>query len=323
MLPVFFIYHIITIKIEFVLNKIFKRGTDIMLGAFAGDIVGSIYEFNNIKTKEFPLFSRGCFATDDSVMTVAVCNALISYLRSGKTADVHGLLSSEMRRLGNLFPNAGYGGSFKQWLKNPQWGPYNSYGNGSAMRVSSAGWLGDSIEEVIQLATFSAEVTHNHPEGIKGAVATAVCIFLARQKLPKEEIRAYINEKYYTLDFTLNEIRDSYMFNEICQNTVPQAIEAFLEANDFEDAIRNAISIGGDSDTIAAITGSIAEAYWEIPEGIKKYVQFFLPIELLSGYSEFLSYLKEKQAAFDKNVEADDLTVQEDAILADGAQSED
>lgn len=286
-----------------------------MLGAFAGDIIGSIYEFNNIKTKEFKLFSNSCFATDDSIMTAAVGNALIEYLRLDKTTDVHVILSNEMRRLGNLFPNGGYGGSFHQWLRNPQWGPYNSYGNGSAMRVSAAGWLGNSIEEVTQLATYSAEVTHNHPEGIKGAVATAVCIYLARQKLPKEEIRQYITQNFYNMDFTLDEIRDSYMFNEICQDTVPQAIEAFLEGNDFEDAIRNAISIGGDSDTIAAITGSIAEAYWEIPEEIKKYVFFFLPIELASAYSEFKYYLKEKAEAAAEHIEADENTVDEDSII--------
>lgn len=286
-----------------------------MLGAFAGDIIGSIYEFNNIKTKEFPLFSNSCFATDDSVMTAAVSNALITYLQSDKTTDVHILLSKEMRRLGNLFPNAGYGGSFHQWLRNPQWGPYNSYGNGSAMRVSAAGWLGNSIEEVTELATYSAEVTHNHPEGIKGAVATAVCIFLARKKLPKEEIRKYITEHFYNLDFTLDEIRDSYMFNEICQDTVPQAIEAFLEGNNFEDAIRNAISIGGDSDTIGAITGSIAEAYWEIPEEIKKYVLFFLPIELASAYSEFKFFITEQEKAKDECMNADDSTIEEDSII--------
>lgn len=293
-----------------------------MLGAFAGDIIGSIYEFNNIKTKEFPLFSNSCFATDDSVMTAAVCNALIAYLQSDKATDVHILLSKEMRRLGNMFPNSGYGGSFQQWLRNPQWGPYNSYGNGSAMRVSAAGWLGNTIEEVTELATYSAEVTHNHPEGIKGAVATAVCIFLARKKLPKEEIRKYINEHFYNLDFTLDEIRDSYMFNEICQDTVPQAIEAFLEGNDFEDAIRNAISIGGDSDTIGAITGSIAEAYWEIPEEIKKYVLFFLPIELASAYSEFKFFLSEREKTKDECINADDNTIEEDSIIENNISSE-
>ena len=258
-----------------------------MLGAFAGDIIGSIYEFNNIKTKDFPLFSNSCFATDDSIMTAAVSNALINYLRSDKTVDVHIMLAKEMRRLGNLFPNGGYGGSFHQWLKNPQWGPYNSYGNGSAMRVSAAGWLGNSIEEVTELATYSAEVTHNHPEGIKGAVATAICIYLARQKLPKEEIREYISKNFYSLDFTLDEIRDSYMFNEICQDTVPQAIEAFLEGNDFEDAIRNAISIGGDSDTIGAITGSIAEAFYGCPDECVEVVKKRLDPFLLNIVKEF------------------------------------
>ena len=264
-----------------------------MLGAFAGDIIGSIYEFNNIKTKEFPLFSNSCFATDDSVMTAAVCNALIAYLQSDKATDVHILLSKEMRRLGNMFPNSGYGGSFQQWLRNPQWGPYNSYGNGSAMRVSAAGWLGNTIEEVTELATYSAEVTHNHPEGIKGAVATAVCIFLARKKLPKEEIRKYINEHFYNLDFTLDEIRDSYMFNEICQDTVPQAIEAFLEGNDFEDAIRNAISIGGDSDTIAAITGAVACAYYGMPNEIKEKAYAILTPQLKEIVDIFDNHIKE------------------------------
>ena len=190
------------------------------------------------------------------------------------------------------------------------------------MRVSAAGWLGNTIEEVTELATYSAEVTHNHPEGIKGAVATAVCIFLARKKLPKEEIRKYINEHFYNLDFTLDEIRDSYMFNEICQDTVPQAIEAFLEGNDFEDAIRNAISIGGDSDTIGAITGSIAEAYWEIPEEIKKYVLFFLPIELASAYSEFKFFLTEREKTKDECINADDNTIEEDSIIENNISSE-
>jgi type I restriction enzyme M protein len=191
------------------------------------------------------------------------------------------------------------------------------------MRVSAAGWLGNSIEEVTELATYSAEVTHNHPEGIKGAVATAICIYLARQKLPKEEIREYISKNFYSLDFTLDEIRDSYMFNEICQDTVPQAIEAFLEGNDFEDAIRNAISIGGDSDTIGAITGSIAEAYWGIPEEIKKYVLFFLPIELGNAYSEFKFYLKEKAEASEKNMEADENTIEADTVLDENIPIED
>lgn len=231
-----------------------------MKGAIIGDIVGSRYEFNNIKTKKFPLFSEVCSFTDDTVMTVAVARALMT---GGKEpvafADA---LIGEMRELGRAYPLAGYGSRFSAWLDMEVPRPYYSYGNGSAMRVSPCGFFADALEEALALAEVSAIVTHNHPEGIKGAKATAAAIFLARKGADKETIGEYICEHYYDLTESLDEIRPKYSFNESCQETVPQAIQAFLESTDFEDALRNAISLGGDSDTLAAITGGIAWAYY-------------------------------------------------------------
>ena len=230
-----------------------------MLGAIIGDIVGSVYEWNNIKTKDFPLFSEKCFFTDDTVMTIAVADALLN----GGTADD---FINSMKKYGRLYPNAGYGSRFGNWVHSNAREPYNSWGNGSAMRVSPCGWFAESLEETEALAEKSAAVTHNHPEGIKGAQATAAAIYLARTDMKKDKIKEYIESKYnYNLSRTLDEIRPVYQFNETCQETVPEAIIAFLESNGFEDAIRNAISLGGDSDTLAAITGSIAEAAYGIP----------------------------------------------------------
>lgn len=234
-----------------------------MYGAIIGDIVGSKYEFNNIKTKDFPFISRGCRFTDDTVMTVAVARALLRC--RAEEAPLKQILVQEMQLLGRRYPNAGYGGMFSSWLyeKDPQ--PYNSFGNGSAMRVSPCGLIAATLEEAVGLARASAEVTHNHPEGIQGAEATAAAIFLARIGKDKEEIGRYICRHYYDLSQTLDEIRPDYSFNETCQDTVPQAIIAFLESTSFEDAIRNAISLGGDSDTLAAITGAIAWSYYRFP----------------------------------------------------------
>ena len=230
-----------------------------MLGAIIGDIVGSVYEWNNIKTKDFPLFSEKCFFTDDTVMTIAVADALLN----GGTANA---FIDSMKKFGRLYPNAGYGSRFENWLHSDEREPYNSWGNGSAMRVSPCGWFAESLEEAEALAKKSAAVTHNHPEGIKGAQATAAAIYLARNETKKDKIKEYIESKYnYDLSRTLDAIRPSYRFNETCQETVPEAIIAFLESSSFEDAIRNAISLGGDSDTLAAITGSIAEAAYGIP----------------------------------------------------------
>lgn len=237
-----------------------------MIGAIIGDVVGSRYEILNHKSKEFSLFSRRCHVTDDSVMSLAVA---ISILQCEEDyTDLSSKTVENMKQLGKIYPLAGYGGRFSKWLlsRNPK--PYNSFGNGSAMRVSACGYAARSIEEAKMLAGKVTEVTHNHPEGMKGAESVAVAIYLARQGKSMDEIRKYIIENYYDISFTLDEIRPTYKFDVTCQGSVPQAFEALFESTDFEDAVRNAISIGGDSDTIGAITGSMAEAYYGVPERI-------------------------------------------------------
>lgn len=234
-----------------------------MIGALFGDIVGSIFEWDNTKRKDFELYQKKMFFTDDSLMTLAVAKALMEHKDTGK--DLSTLTVHYMQELGQRYPDAGYGGNFESWIydENPQ--PYNSWGNGSAMRVSACGWVANSVEEAKQLSLAVTAVTHNHPEGIKGAEATAVAIYMARQHQSKEEIKKAM-QKYYPLQKTLDEIRPEYEYDVSCQGTVPQAIQAFLEAESFDDAIRNAISLGGDSDTLAAITGSIAEAYFGVEQ---------------------------------------------------------
>lgn len=255
-----------------------------MLGAIIGDIVGSVYEFNNIKTTQFPFFSGESNYTDDTIMTVAVADYYLT------TPHWHESLQSTLLEYANSFPcpKGGYGGRFRKWLFHPeelnadgskQRHPINSWGNGSAMRVSSVGWLFNTLEAVEKQAKFTAEITHNHPEGIKGAQATAVAILLARQGADKERIRNFLEERYgYDLHRTCDEIRPTYTFNESCQGTVPQAIIAFLDSHDFEHAIRLAVSLGGDSDTLACITGGIAEAFYgEIPDWIRQEAYRRLP----------------------------------------------
>ena len=239
-----------------------------MYGAILGDIIGSPFEFDRgDKTKDFKLFSRRSHYTDDSVMTLAVCEALLKVGQDATVKEIEDAVISSMQSWGRRYPHAGYGGYFRRWLTACHPEPYNSFGNGSAMRVSAVGWLYDSLENTRTVAKATANVTHNHPEGIKGAEATASAIFMARNGSSKEQIKKYIeNEFHYDLNRTLNEIRPSYHMDETCQKTVPEAIIAFLEAKDFEDAIRNAVSLGGDTDTLGAITGSIAEAYYRIPE---------------------------------------------------------
>jgi len=257
-----------------------------MLGAIIGDIVGSVYEWNNIKTKDFPLFSSKCFFTDDTVMTLAISEGLMN----GGSADA---FIQAMKKYGHLYPDISYGGRFGSWLSSEDIHPYNSWGNGSAMRVSPVAWMFDTLSEVEQYAEVSAAVTHNHHEGIKGAQATAAAIFLARKGKSKDEIKTYIESKYgYDLSRTLDEIRPSYRFNESCQETVPEAITSFLESVDFEDAIRNAISLGGDSDTLAAITGSIAEAAYNVPEEIKEETLAILNKPLLNVYEKFIEWIR-------------------------------
>ena len=243
-----------------------------MYGAILGDIVGSPYEFdcNNHKAKDFPLFSRRSEFTDDTVMTLAVAKALTD-TRGQDDAAVKAALIREMRRLGRAYPDRGYGARFGSWLYADDPKPYHSFGNGSAMRVSPAAWLAEDMAEVLHLARLTAEVTHDHPEGIKGAQAAAAAIFLARTGRSKAEIKAHAEREFgYDLSRTCDEIRPAYRHVESCQETVPHAITAFLESTDFEDALRTAVSLGGDSDTLAAITGSIAEGFYGVPEGLKQ-----------------------------------------------------
>lgn len=237
-----------------------------IMGAIVGDIVGSIYEFKNHRSKDFPLFSEKCFATDDSIMTLAIADAVREWNSTGD--DLGKLAVEKMQKIGRPYPYCGYGGRFFEWMYSSNPVPYYSFGNGSAMRVSAVAYAANSILEVKELSRIVTAVTHNHPEGLKGAEATAVATWIALHGFSKDDIREYVKANYYPLDFTLDEIRPFYQFNETCQNTVPQAIQAFLESTDFEDAIRNAISIGGDSDTLAAITGAIAGAYYGVPDAI-------------------------------------------------------
>ncbi len=262
-----------------------------MIGAIIGDVVGSRFEFANHRSKEFLLFHDRCEFTDDTVLTLAVAK-IMAKQKNEDVSLIREALVEEFHRLGRKYPHCGFGGKFHWWLITKNKKPYNSFGNGSAMRVSPVAWVAESLEECERLATISAEVTHNHPEGIKGAVATAGCIYLARTGHSMEEIRAYA-EQFYTLDFTLDEIRDAYEFDETCQGSVPQALEAFFEAKDFEDAIRNAVSVGGDSDTIAAITGSVAEGFFGIPDGMQSVALSYLDEELQDIAEEFLKQKKE------------------------------
>jgi len=237
-----------------------------MLGAIAGDMIGSVYEFDNHRSKDFPLFTEATTFTDDTILSVAVADVL---LHGGDYAKA---FKAYYWRYPN--PSGSYGARFHQWAAAPTLAPYNSWGNGSAMRVSPVGFAGTSLAAVLIEAEKTAAVTHNHPEGIKGAQATATAIFLARQGRSKDEIRDYIIQQFgYNLQRTVTEIRPTYTFNESCQGTVPEAIIAFLDSTDFEDAIRNAVSLGGDSDTLTCITGGIAHAFYgSVPDDIRQSV---------------------------------------------------
>lgn len=285
-----------------------------MLGAIIGDIVGSVYEWHNINTKDFPLFRSDCFFTDDTVMTIATADALMNGGEADNFIDAY-------KKWGRRYPRAGYGGRFRGWLHSDDRQPYNSWGNGSAMRVSPCAWLMDcgfTARTGVwptagrNRAKISAEVTHNHPEGIKGALAVTDAIFMCRfysggfgddmgnpinERLTLEQYKLQIKEHIekehgYDLSMTLDEIRPTYHFDESCQGTVPQAIIAFLESTDFEDAIRNAISLGGDSDTLAAITGSIAEAAYGVPGWIKEKALGYLDQPLRDLYDRWNAFLK-------------------------------
>ena len=253
-----------------------------IIGAISGDIIGSTREFNQIKTKDFKLFTRYSIFTDDTIMTLAIANWLV------KDRTSKSVLIDELKYWGNRYPNAGYGGRFKKWLSQDSPEAYGSWANGSAMRVSPCAWVGESLDEVQDLAYKSAVVTHNHPEGIKGALATADAVYLARIGAKKQEIKDHIEVRYeYDLSEKLDEIRPSYGFDVSCAGSVPESIICFLEAKDFEDAIRNAVSLGGDGDTQAAIAGSIASAYWDVPNRIAFKAIHRLDYDLLRVFIDF------------------------------------
>ena len=266
-----------------------------MLGAICGDIIGSIYERKNIKTKEFELFNERDRFTDDSVMTAAISKACSEYTKNRDKELFKENCIKYMQNLGLSHLRAGYGRNFIYWLLNPNPLPYNSYGNGSAMRVSPVAWISTNLSEAEELAKISAEVSHNHPSGIRGAQSVSGSIWILLNGGNKADVKRYIEDNYYNINFTLDSIRDSYKFDVSCQGSVPQAIESFLESNSFEDAIRNAISIGGDSDTIAAIAGSIAEAYYGIPIEIKQQAISYLDSELKECVNNFYNILNEKR----------------------------
>ncbi len=256
-----------------------------MIGAIIGDIVGSRFEWDNYKAKDFEFFNEKCFATDDSIMTLSLAKAILESKED--YSDLSENAIKYMQEIGRNYKHCGYGLSFYSWIfsDNPQ--PYDSFGNGAAMRVSAAGFVAKSLDEAKMISKKITEVSHNHPEGIKGAEATTVAIYMARTGSSIDKIKNYINDNYYPMNFTLDGIRDTYEFNEICQDTVPQALMAFFESTSFEDAIRNAISIGGDSDTIGAITGGVAEAYYGVQNDIRQKAKTFLDERLLSILIEF------------------------------------
>lgn len=253
-----------------------------MYGAIIGDIVGSIYEFDNgNKSKDFELFTEDCDFTDDTVMTVAVAEALLEAGRDADEKTVKSNLIKSMKKWGHKYPHAGYGARFISWVLSADPEPYGSYGNGSGMRVSPAGWLYDSIERTLEVARWTAEVTHNHPEGVKGAESTAAAIFLARHGASKDEIRDYLTSEFgYDLTRTLDDIRPAYHHVEDCMHTMPEAFECFLESESYEDCLRNVMYIGGDTDTLGAIAGAIAEAFWGIPVSFVVKAKEYLDAEL-------------------------------------------
>ena len=252
-----------------------------MYGAIIGDMAGSLYEFNNIKHKPAEILPHDCFFTDDTVMTVAVAETLLAE----KGAPT---LRQSMRKWAKRYPGRGYGGMFSQWLEDESMGAYNSFGNGAAMRISPVGWLYETLPTTRQMARLVTSVTHNHPEGIRGAEAVASAIYIAREGYSKDHIKTYIEDEFgYDLSRTCDEIRPNYYFNETCQETVPEAITAFLESENFEDCIKLAVSLGGDSDTLAAIAGSIAEAYYGVSDRLIERCRWRLPMDMLEVIDDF------------------------------------
>ena len=265
-----------------------------MYGAILGDIIGSPYEFDQGgKTKDFPLFSEGCNFTDDTVMTIAVAESFLDMDFAEDDDVTFDRLCYYLRSWGKRYPHAGYGARFSRWLRFSWEQPYSSFGNGSAMRVSAIGWLFDELWMTRAMARLSASVTHDHPEGLKGAEATAAAIYLARHGSTKAEIKDFIQENFgYDLGRTCDEIRPHYHHVESCQETVPEAITAFLEGDSFEDVIRTAVSLGGDCDTLTCIAGSIAEAFYGVPANLKQQCRSYLPDEMLEVLDRFDARLR-------------------------------
>ena len=268
-----------------------------MYGAIIGDIIGSRFEFDRgNKSKEFELFTKECDFTDDTVMTIAVAEALMDAGPDADEKTIKGLLIKSMKKWGKKYPHAGYGARFIRWVLTDDPKPYGSYGNGSGMRVSSVGWLYDSLERTREVARWTAEVTHNHPEGIKGAEATAAAIFMARTGSTMEQIAGYIEDEFeYDLSRTLDEIRPDYEHVEDCMHTMPEAYECFLESESYEDCIRNVMYIGGDTDTLGAIAGAIAEAYWGIPQEILDKAKNYLPKDIRDVALRFMNTVIEAE----------------------------
>lgn len=281
-----------------------------MLGAIIGDVVGTRFEFHPIKTKDFKLFSKNeCFDkngeltigffsggsrfSDDTAMTIAVCKSLLNC--NGDYSNLREKTVECLKFYGKKYPFLGYGLRFNNWLMSKSSEPYNSFGNGSAMRISPVAYFANSLEELKELSKMVTDVTHNHPEGLKGAEAVAVCIWLALNKKNKEEIKQYVEEHYYSLDFDYNNLVENYKFDETCQGSVPQAIYGFLISNSFEDTLRTVVSMGGDADTMGAIAGAIAEAYYGIPNEIETKVFEYLPQDFIEIIEEFKTHINNKQ----------------------------
>ena len=264
-----------------------------MIGAIIGDIIGSTYEFiDNVRDKNFELFVPYSMTTDDSIMSLAVGQALVNTYKEKDTIKIQNELIKQMQKFGRKYPYSGYGLKFKEWLREENPKPYNSFGNGASMRVSSVAWLYDNLEDINKYAEITASVSHNHPEGIKGACAIASTIYLARQNKSKEEIKKYIEDRFkYNLE-PISEIRKWHTFNETCQITVPIAIQAFLEGKDFEEVLKTAIYAGGDTDTIACMACSIAEAYYEIPDKFLNFCYPKLSLDLKKALKNILMLVK-------------------------------
>ena len=260
-----------------------------MLGAIVGDVVGSRLELASLQSKEFSFFTPDCHISDDTILTLAICQAFLDCRGDYSRLSLHA--AAQLKAFALRYPRAGYGSKFLVWMLADVSEPYGSLGNGSAMRVSAAGWLFDTLDKTLEMAKVTAEVTHNHPEGIKGAQATAAVIFLARTSHSKPEIKQYVEQTFgYDLNRTCDEIRPTYHHVETCQETVPEAIIAFLESVSFEDALRNAVSLGGDSDTLACITGGIAEAFYGMPQELRDETLKRLPEDIREGY-ELLCFM--------------------------------